>query len=318
MIKRLGVLLLCLWIFACGQKPAVFGPCRFEVAAMSFAGSALDQARCLLRPVETWARLGPTRDRLPAVLEASIDRPLPLSQAAFRAYLVREGLTEKDVGGALAGRLSRSHGDAAWGAPARYFVLHDTSAPYLGDAPFPEGLDESRGVNRLDRYRRGAAVAHVFVSRRGEVYLGHDFGVPWRATKLELDRGVGAAAKGLFLHVELVQPRRRHPAGGPRNDALAPEPGFSRLQYRRAAELYVAASLRAGRGLIPAFHAVLDSGFEDGHDDPQNFDLAAWAAEIEAVLREAGSSALKGRGPGGGPYSAARLRLRPGSSPRIT
>ena len=181
------------------------------------------------------------------------------------------------------------HGDAAGGAPAHYFVLHDTSAPYLADAPFPESLDESPGVNRLDGYRRGAAKAHVFVNRRGEVYLGHDFRVPWRATKLELGRGVGAPAKGLFLHVELVQPRRRHPAGGPRNDALAPEPGFSAVQYRRAAELYVAASLRGGRGLIPAFHAVLDSGFEDGHDDPQNFDLAAWAAEIEAVLREAGS-----------------------------
>ena len=284
--------LLALGLAACDRGPSggeVFGPCRFDRAALSFAGDSLTQARCLLRPVQPWAKLGAPLKELPDVLETIIEQRLPIGVAAFRAYLIREGLSEADVGGLLAKHLSRARDDAEGAPTARYFVLHDTSTPYLGEDRFPDDLEGDPGINRLDRSRNDAASAHVFVNRQGEVYLGHDFRVPWRATKLERNDAAGVATQGLFLHVELVQPRRRHPAGGSRNDALAPEPGFSKAQYRRAAELYVAASLRAGRGLIPAFHAVLDSGFRDGHDDPQNFDLAAWAAEIEAVLRLAGA-----------------------------
>lgn len=288
MSKRAGVVVagLAAGLLACAP-PEIYGPCAFDTNAMSFAGDAKAQARCLLRPVLPWKQLGPARQRLPEVLEQLIDARPPLSKTAFRAYLSRQGLTEAEVGGSLDRRLSRSHGDTLWALPARYFVLHDTSTPHLGDAPFPADLDGDPRINRLAYYRKDEAAAHVFVNRRGEVYLGHDFQEAWRATKLELNRHVGEPAKGLFLHVELTQPRRRHPDGNSQNDALAPVPGFSRLQYRRAAELYIAASLRAGRGLIPAFHAVMDKGFTDGHDDPQNFDLDAWAAEIDAVLREA-------------------------------
>jgi hypothetical protein len=66
---------------------------------------------------------------------------------------------------------------------------------------------------------------------------------------------------------------------------VAPQPGFSEAQYRRLALLYVAASLRAGTWLIPAYHAVLDSGFDGGHDDPQNFDLAVWDARLGALFK---------------------------------
>lgn len=38
--------------------------------------------------------------------------------------------------------------------------------------------------------------------------LGHDFSVPWRATKFE-NKVVGIPAKGLFVHAELIQPRKR-------------------------------------------------------------------------------------------------------------
>lgn len=52
---------------------------------------------------------------------------------------------------------------------------------------------------------------------------------------------------------------------------------FSDAELKRLALVYVAASLRRGQWLIPAFHAVIDSGFKDGHDDPQCFDLEKWA-----------------------------------------
>jgi hypothetical protein len=89
---------------------------------------------------------------------------------------------------------------------------------------------------------------------------------------------------GLFLQVELIQPRRAAPGRGRRNDALAPTPGFSRAQYERLALVYTIASVRAGRWLIPAFHAPIDAGIRGGHDDPQNFELDAFATSLETLL----------------------------------
>ena len=47
--------------------------------------------------------------------------------------------------------------------------------------------------------------------------------VPWRATKFEAAKNFGPSLKGLFLHVELIQPRRgqHHP---PRLAAMADKP----------------------------------------------------------------------------------------------
>ena len=87
-----------------------------------------------------------------------------------------------------------------------------------------------------------------------------------------------------------MQPRIGDPAipkpGKTANDAIAPDPGFSDAQYERLALLYVAASVRRGEWLIPAFHAAIDSGFAGGHDDPQKFDLGKWAAAIADLLNK--------------------------------
>ena len=104
-------------------------------------------------------------------------------------------------------------------------------------------------------------------------------GQPWRATKFERATRFGTDLKGLFLHVELVQPRGSQPGRGRRNDAPAPTPGFSDVAVRPAgADLYDRQRARPDRWLIPAFHAPIDSGIRGGHDDPQNFDIAAFAA----------------------------------------
>lgn len=66
----------------------------------------------------------------------------------------------------------------------------------------------------------------------------------------------------------------------------APTPGFSDAQEKRLALAYIVASVRAGRWLIPAYHFNVDNGIPDGHDDPQNTDLAAWVAKIEAIEAE--------------------------------
>jgi hypothetical protein len=52
--------------------------------------------------------------------------------------------------------------------------------------------------------------------------LVHDYWVPWRETKFKQAAKFGNALRGLFLHNEMVQPRRSALGHGRRNDAQTP------------------------------------------------------------------------------------------------
>lgn len=266
---------------ASGAQAQTLGHCRFQVSQSAFAGDPATQAACLLRTVRPLGRVDAAPVGLPPRLSGLIGRALPFDRARLAALLDRRRLDQAALGGDLARPLSRGGNNAAAGPFARYFVIHDTSTPNFGQAPFPADIDDGDRVNGLARYRGLDAVAHLFVNRRGQTLVGHDFGTPWRATKIE--RQIGVPSKGLFLHVELVQPRRAHPHQA---DGTAPVPGFTSAQYDKLALLYLTASTRAGKGLIPAFHAALDEGLSDGHDDPQNFDLAQFDAALGRLLGE--------------------------------
>ena len=247
------------------------GACHFDTERKQFQGQEVQQAQCLLRPVARWGKVSGSPAALPATFEARLGQPVLVSPAQLLAHQSKLGLEDAALGGKLNLPVT-----------ARYFVIHDTSSPWLGDKDFP--ADDSSTLNNLAAYKKPDAAAHVFVSRTGQTYLGHDFSVPWRATKLET-RVIGESARGLFLHVELLQPRRRDPAGGAKNDALAPLPGFTAIQYERLALLYAAASVRAGKWLIPAMHAPIDEGLPDAHDDPQHFDLIAFSSALDRLLQ---------------------------------
>lgn len=268
--------------------------CEFNGTKLSFGGTPIEQARCLLSPVMLWGRVGSPNKKIPDVFEKIVGEECSVSIGAFRKYLSDNGINEADVGGNLDIKLSRAHDGKKTTPEVRYFVLHDTSSPYLKDAPFPENIDSpSMPGNKPSAWKKGGA--HVFIVRTGDSVTAVDFKTPWRATKFELKYG-SEALKGLFLHVELIQPRKRAPGGGSGNDAFAPKPGFSKAQYQRLAVVYFAASMRSGRWLIPAFHAVLDDGFKDAHDDPQNFSLEDWSVEIEKLLGVFGITANHGKG----------------------
>ena len=257
---------------------ATVGSCRFDVAARRFAGTPVEQAQCLLRTVAKWGKVSATPAVLPESLAAVIGEPVGFSREGLRMRLAAAGLDEAAVGGSLDKPVS-----------ARYFVIHDTSAPWLGNAvAFPP--DDAPALNALTQYKKPDAAAHVFVNRIGQTLLGHDFAEPWRATKLE-SKVIGAPARGLFVHVELLQPRRRDSAGSPKNDALAPTPGFTPVQYERLSLLYAAASVRAGIWLVPAFHASIDEGLANAHDDPQNFVLTDFAVALARLLQALGGAA---------------------------
>jgi N-acetylmuramoyl-L-alanine amidase len=261
------------------------GECRFDRNSLTFAGTASEQAACLMRKVKL---LGEKEAQpLPPILRVLLESTgaptsahKSVATAAFpepyRAYAIEHA--------------ERPVSQTAAGLPALYFVIHDTSTPFYGAGRFPRHLDRDHQINDFTAYMDGTfaerPVAHIFLSRFGQIWAGHDFSECWRATKLE-SYVVGPAARGRFVHIELIQPRRFMAGYSDRRHTQGPKPGFSDAQYRQLAALYVYASARAGRWLIPAQHATLDAGIPDAHDDPQNFELEKFAAALEQLVSAA-------------------------------
>jgi hypothetical protein len=248
--------------------------CAFSESALTFPGTPLEQARCLLRPVLRFGRLGEPLARLPAPLEDLIGNPVQFSSVTLQTYLKSHQIAETDIGGPVTNQLT-----------AKYFVIHDTSTPNYLDQPFPTNINAAAwSQNGLERWRQ-RPVAHVFVNRLGLSIAPRAWIESQRATKLEV-RMLGEKSRGLFVHTELVQPRQRDPQGSAKNDAIAPTPGFTEAQLDRLALLYAAASVQHGTWMIAGFHACVDAGIPDAHDDPQNFDLTLWANRLASLIKD--------------------------------
>ncbi|MFM5924946.1 MAG: hypothetical protein ACKOPG_12260 [Novosphingobium sp.] len=267
---------------AAPARAEIIGECRFDSETLTFAGTPLEQATCLLRKIELG---GVRKDQpLPPVIMRLMSEggaPTPaMKQAAieafpepYRAYAIQ--YAEAAVS------------QTQDGLPLLYFVIHDTSEPFYGNDPFPRHLNRDWKVNSFASYMDGTfarePVAHIFLNRIGQIWAGHEFQEGWRATKLE-SRVVGPRARGRFVHIETVQPRRFLPGATSRGQTYGPKPGFTKEQYRMLAALYVYVSARAGRWLIPAQHNTVDSTIPDAHDDPQGFDLSAFGRELERIV----------------------------------
>ena len=265
-------------------------PCKFDGKTLQFAGSPVEQARCLLRPNAIGGVLGPELKKLPHPLEKLIGQPVVLHKDKLRKYLKKRDISEDALGGPLDLPLSSAQLPGNEYTQALYFVIHDTSSPYLKDEPFPEyfNADKSWKGNDLQIWIK-QPVAHIFVNRLGESLTTTPFNEAVRkgwGTKFARDL-LRAGAKGLQLHIELVQPRRRAPdSNNPENDLIAPVPGFTKRQYEKLALLYVCASVRRGSWLVPAYHSAIDAGIKDAHDDPQNFDLREFANALASLIRK--------------------------------
>ena len=249
---------------------------RFQAAPdrCDLNATAVEQAKCLLRPVKKFAHLGEPLQELPAPLLTLVGQPTSVSQDQLKRFLDAKGIREADVGGALSVSLS---------AP-RYFVIHDTS-DLLASTEFPSTInDATSSLNNLSR-RVTRKVCHVYIDRTGQSGTAVNFesSTPPSGTKFGLCHH---AQRNAFLHIENIQPRIRDRSVAFANDALAPEPGFSEAQLERLALVYVVASVRSGKWLIPAFHSPIDLGYPDRHDDPQNFDVQAWAAKLRELIEE--------------------------------
>lgn len=248
-------------------------PCPFDAMANAYKGTTVEQATCLLRPVKRFGTLGEERPLAETLAAKLALGTIDVNSNHLRTYLAAQNIAEGDIGGPL---------DRSLNAKTRYFIIHDTSSPNYKASGFPTDINAAAwSGNKLSQY---SPKAHVYINRVGASVTKVDLSENQRATKFELK---DKARRGLYVSIEMIQPRRSYPNGSMKNDAQAPLPGFSPEQYQRLALVYLAASIRAGRYLVPAFHAVIDSGLPDGHDDPQNFDLDAWdkaLAELMAAI----------------------------------
>lgn len=276
------LLALPLLLLAAPAQAEEIGECRFSRETLTFAGSRVEQAECLLRKIELLAVRKP--QPLPKVIHHLMERedgPNAAQKAAALAAFPEPYRTFAEQWADTP--LSRTQE----GLPALYFVIHDTSTPFYENDPFPKRLNQDLRVNDFAPYMDGTfarePVAHIFLNRVGQIWAGHDFQEGWRATKLE-SRVVGPRARGRMVHIETVQPRRFLPGATSRGQTEGPKPGFTKEQYRMLAALYVYASARAGYWLIPAQHNTVDAGIPDAHDDPQNFELKQFAKELEKLV----------------------------------
>jgi len=261
------------------------GPCKFDPTALSFAGTPADQARCLMRGMDRTRNLNPVLPNLPPALANRVGSTAGLpTRDALARYLASRGDLQGQFGVYLPAPLASAGDDDPEMPQARYFVIHDTSGPRYGHRLFPDDINTTSHLNNLNNFacEDGWGKAHVVVSRTGAMLLNHDFQIPWRETKFELAANFSGALKGLFVHIELIQPRRS--AGAGYNDARSPDPAFTVAQYDQLALLYTIASVRRGQWLIPAFHAAIDGDIPNGHDDPLNFDIASFAGSIDRVV----------------------------------
>lgn len=303
MLGRLALLALAVWQPPKPEKcvlgegisaaQAQQGLCGFDGTTLRYAGAPADQARCLTRHVGRGGTIG--GPELPAHLARLLGRALPFTPERVAAYVQRLGLTERQLGGSPGRPLT-----------ADYFIIHDTSSPNCAQLD-----DQNRKLAECDRLDAFPAdrdtpgwsgnqtfegrpkqapnrAANVFTNRVGDSVTEVDFADPFYTTKFEQCANEGRAI-GHFVGVENIQPRLPllvpPPSRDRMNDLEAPDPGFTDPQYARLALLYIVASARHGRWLIPAYHAVIDSLYLDRHDDPQKFDIAKFDAAIAAHLK---------------------------------
>ncbi len=259
------------------------GQCGFNSETLSFRGTPVQQAMCLMRGMDATRNLGPPLEGLPPGLAKRIGETTGLpTRETLSAYLSKLDL-EWDFALYLWQPISRAHDNDPDAPTAKYFVIHDTSGPNYRHRSFPDDINVNPKINNLTSFVCSDewGKAHVVVNRMGDMLVNHDYSIPWRETKFEQAAEFGGALKGLFVHNELIQPRRAGRGGG---DSGTPDPAFTQAQYDRLALLYAIASVRAEHWLIPAFHAALDADIPNGHDDPLNFKVDNFADSLDRLI----------------------------------
>lgn len=255
---------------------------QFDQTKMEYKGSKTDQAKLLLRTVKIWGKIEQKEPNIDLAFVNLLNSSPEIDKEKLKSYLKNNSISDNEICGSVDSDISNIilNGKKVF---AKYFVIHDMSTPAFPDK-FPVNINESTWTkNNLNSWNwsKGNEPAHALVTRTGLSKTLNDFEKGWRATKFE--KNIGVSCRGLFLHIELLQPRV-YPPGTAVSAPVAPTPGFTNSQYKRLALLYVCAGVRKGEWLVPAFHVNIDEGLKDGHDDPQNFELSKFTDEVISLV----------------------------------
>lgn len=169
--------------------------------------------------------------KLPKPLESLIGETFKYKKEKFRHYLQKHKIDEESIGGNLDNPLAKAKLPNGDEIQSLYFIIHDTSSPYLKNAPFPDNFDTNKDWKGNDlTIWINQPVAHIFVNRLGESLTTTPFDETVRkgwGTKFSRDF-LKTEGKGLQIHIELIQPRQRDAkSNNPENDLIAPFPGFT-------------------------------------------------------------------------------------------
>jgi hypothetical protein len=275
-----SIMLFCIFLIVSGYKKkpekSVTAITRSLGSNYLFDGTSLQQAKILLREVKENGVIAADSAIIEAPLKDFIGQPVNLSIPAVENYCTTCHIPLGELGFA-----GNKKADTTKNIAAEYFVIHDVSTPNYGNKKFPVNINDAGWAwNNLTKWT--ANVTHVFVNRLGQSKTITDFSDTMQATKFEKKVLCGDGA-GKFIHIELIQPRKNQ-TRSPIKGSVAPAQGFTAAQYQRLALLYTIASLRKGKWLIPAFHACIDNGIPNGHDDPQHFNLKEWNNALNKLL----------------------------------
>lgn len=234
----LAIIIINITTFQLAAQPAYT---KFDSENFSYKGTKKEQVQLLLRKVNRWGEVSSEPVNIDIKFLELLESSMSISKEKCIGYIAGLELLQDDIGGSFDDLVSYIfvNGEKVY---AKYFVIHDTSTPVYKDK-FPNNIDSvTWSWNKKEKWLK--KITHVYVTRTGQLSVVSNFSEALRATKFEINY-LGSASKGLFLHIELIQPRK-YPPGNEVNAPIAPDPGFSNIQYDRLAILYIAASLRRG------------------------------------------------------------------------
>jgi hypothetical protein len=224
---------------------------RFDYVKYEYKGGAVDQAGYLLRN-NFMGKVDTSKAVVPQGLLDKIGTRVSLEKSQLITFLSDNKIKDEEIGGSINNGISFiiDNGKKKY---ARYFVMHDVSCPCYNSF-FPANIDSNTwSYNNLRAWRD--TVNHIYVTRTGQSKTMVDLSKGWRATKFE-SKILGKKSRGLFIHVELVQPCV-YPPGDCKTAPIAPSPAFTKKQYERLALIYLIASFRKGEWLIPVIMLAL-------------------------------------------------------------
>lgn len=266
---------------------------QFDFKNLKYLGTVEQQCEILLRRPLRGGHVEKKKTYIDSAFLRLITQKLNIGKTKLKNYLNRHLIDENDIGGSIDNKISTIiNPSTRLPDTAKYFIFHDVSYEQPG-IEFPTNIDSlSYQANQFSYWTKvqkaqKEVLAHVFVNRLGESQTYADFSKPCLTTKFENSKyNKQFSLKGLFLGVELVQPRLR-PNARTKYYSIAPTEGFTAKQYERLAIIYIAASVRKGSWLIPAFHICIDELLDpNSHDDPQKFELTNFTDSVLRIMED--------------------------------